>query len=303
MDTSDKGLQMRLLRMLGAAAIAVLMVALLAGSASAKGKDGNRDRIPDRWERAHHLSLKVKQTKKDQDRDGLNNLNEYRSHTDPRDVDSDNDGLDDVDEDRDRDGVDNGNEQRERTNPGIKDTNHNGVRDGREDADRDALNNRGEDRTANDPVDSDTDDDGIKDGDEKVGTIDSFDATTGILVITGLDGTKVSGKVDGSTKIKCETEDENESEHNGGGPVNPAPTSEDDSGDDSGHHGDSSGPGDDDHGHDHGDDDSDGVRNDDEGDDDNVCTVADLLPGTVVHEAELKLTSAGAVWHEVELVK
>ena len=81
-----------------AASLAVGALLLLAGSASAHGGDRNRDRIPDRWEKQHHLSLKVKQTRRDQDHDGLNNLGEWRSHTDPRNADSDDDGIKDDDE-------------------------------------------------------------------------------------------------------------------------------------------------------------------------------------------------------------
>jgi len=100
---------------LAAVTATALLVALLPAAASAAGGgDRNKDRIPDRWERAHDLSLKVKQTSKDQDRDGLKNLAEWRNHTDPRDADSDNDGLDDGDEvkvglnPRDRDSDDDG---------------------------------------------------------------------------------------------------------------------------------------------------------------------------------------------------
>jgi hypothetical protein len=80
--------------------LALALVAALGvvSSASAKSRDRNHDRLPDRWERAHHLSLKVKQAKRDQDRDGLNNRGEFRAKTDPRDEDSDDDGIDDGDE-------------------------------------------------------------------------------------------------------------------------------------------------------------------------------------------------------------
>lgn len=97
-----------------AIAAAALLVALLPAAATARSGDANKDRIPDRWERAHHLSLTVKQTNRDQDRDGLRNLAEWRNHTDPRDADSDEDGLDDGDEvrvgskPRDRDSDDDG---------------------------------------------------------------------------------------------------------------------------------------------------------------------------------------------------
>jgi len=81
------------------AALAVLAFALftiLAGPAAAR--DRNHDRIPDRWEKRHHLSLKVNQAKRDQDRDGLRNRAEFRAGLDPRDDDSDDDGLEDGDE-------------------------------------------------------------------------------------------------------------------------------------------------------------------------------------------------------------
>jgi hypothetical protein len=73
-------------------------IALIAAPSGAAAKDGNNDRIPDRWEKAHHLSLQVKQTRRDQDRDGLRNRGEFLSGHDPRDKDSDNDGVEDGDE-------------------------------------------------------------------------------------------------------------------------------------------------------------------------------------------------------------
>jgi hypothetical protein len=76
-----------------AALLALVGMLLLAGSASAK--DRNRDGIPDRWEKRHHLSLEVKQGRKDQDRDGLRNRAEWRAGTNPRDADSDDDGTED----------------------------------------------------------------------------------------------------------------------------------------------------------------------------------------------------------------
>jgi hypothetical protein len=78
-------------------ALAIAASMTLAGTALAK--DRNRDRIPDRWEKAHHLSLKVKQGGRDQDKDGLKNRGEWRAKLDPRDDDTDNDGVEDGDED------------------------------------------------------------------------------------------------------------------------------------------------------------------------------------------------------------
>src|SRR3954451_13133032 len=75
--------------------LAVLIVASLvfAPAASAHARDRNRDGLPDRWERAHHLSLHVNQARRDQDRDGLDNRGEYRAGMNPRDRDSDDDGI------------------------------------------------------------------------------------------------------------------------------------------------------------------------------------------------------------------
>jgi hypothetical protein len=87
----------RLVALLAALAAALLLA--LAPAAGAKGRgDRNHDRIPDRWERAHRLSLKQDQAKRDQDHDGLRNLAEFLAGTDPRDADSDGDGTDDGDE-------------------------------------------------------------------------------------------------------------------------------------------------------------------------------------------------------------
>ena len=81
-----------------AAAIGLAAAALLALASPALARDRNHDRIPDRWERAHHLSLKVNQARRDQDRDGLRNRGEFRAHLNPRDADSDDDGIEDGDE-------------------------------------------------------------------------------------------------------------------------------------------------------------------------------------------------------------
>ena len=66
-----------------AVAIAGLLVIALPSVAAAK--DRNHDRIPDRWEKRHHLSLHVNQAKRDQDRDGLKNRQEFKAGDDPRD--------------------------------------------------------------------------------------------------------------------------------------------------------------------------------------------------------------------------
>jgi hypothetical protein len=156
----------------GAAAVAAML--LSAGAASAK--DRNHDQIPDKWEKKFHLSLKVDQANKDQDRDKVDNLNEFQEGTNPRDRDSDDDG----------------------------------VADGKEDRDHDGLNNKNEDMTANLPDDKDTDNDGAKDDDENAGVIHSFDGTTLVIDLAG--GGQVSGLVTQNTEIECENENEIENE-------------------------------------------------------------------------------------------
>ena len=96
---------MRRMIIVGLATALAAGLMLLPAGASARSKhkscprsarvDRNRDRIPDRWECRHHLSLNVKQTKRDQDRDGLNNLGEFQAGDDPHKADSDNDGVED----------------------------------------------------------------------------------------------------------------------------------------------------------------------------------------------------------------
>jgi hypothetical protein len=87
----------RLLVVAAAACAAVLAVAT-TGSAHGNRGDRNHDRIPDRWERAFHLSLKVNQARRDQDHDGMRNRAEFLAGTNPRRADSDDDGTKDDDE-------------------------------------------------------------------------------------------------------------------------------------------------------------------------------------------------------------
>jgi hypothetical protein len=203
-------------------ALGALAMLALPGMAAAKSGDRNHDRIPDRWEKRHHLSLKVKQAHRDQDRDHLRNRAEFLAGDNPRD--------------------------------------------------------------------SDSDDDGVVDGDENAGTIKSFDAKAGRLVIDLFGGDTVSGLVTDQTEIECEDENGNAgtataSDDDGG------ESGEDNSGPDN--QGDNSGPGSS----------NSGPGNDDEGEDegDVNCTTADLVPGAIVEEAELELANGVATFEEVEL--
>ena len=183
------------MRRLALALTALLL--LLALPASAMARDRDHDGLPDRWEKKHHLSVTRASANGDPDRDHVDNWNEYREGTNPRDRDSDNDGRP----------------------------------DGREDRDRDGLSNAGEDATGNDPRDRDTDNDGIRDGREKGGTVRSF-GDDGTLVIALASGGTVSGLVTGFTEISCQSETASESRHRKA--ASRASSADEDLGDDNG---------------------------------------------------------------------
>lgn len=282
-------------------AIAAIALFVVPASALAMKGDRNRDRIPDRWEKRFGLSLKVDQRKRDQDRDGLRNLAEFRAGTSPKAVDTDRDGVDDTDEDRDNDSVDNGNEQRQGTRPNDRDTDNDRKLDAAEDRDRDGLNNGGEDASGNDPIDRDTDNDATEDGDEMAGTISAYDPLSGELTIIGFDGTSITALVDGSTRVACEDEDSEEASHDDDEDGNRravATRSDDES---SGPDEDGSEPGE-------GPEDEEGEETEDDGDiedgDDNRACPQDLLVvGARIHEAEiLDPTATPMVWEEIEVL-
>lgn len=151
------------------------------------------------------------------------------------------------------------------------------------------------------------------------GTITAFDNGTGVLTIAlNGSGDTFSGLVTRRTKIKCEDQSglpsdsrrarENEpGDDNGGrgsgsadnsGPGSGSGRGEEEPGDDNGVHGVE--PGDDNGGAVEPGDNKGGRHHDDNGVGAN-CTTADLVAGTVVHEAELDLRNGKAVWDEVEL--
>jgi hypothetical protein len=214
-------------------ALALGALALLAMPSLAAAKDRNHDRIPDRWEKRHKLSLTVNQARRDQDRDHLRNRAEFLAGDNPRDRDSD--------------------------------------------------------------------DDGTMDGSEQAGTIASFDAETGRLVIDLFGNDTVSGFVTDETEIKCEggsSTASSSSEGSGSGEEEPGDDHGEDgeeAGDDNGgdiQGADNSGPGSDNSGPGHDGDDDHGDR---------ICTTAELVPGAVVEEAELRVENGQATFEEVEL--
>ena len=78
------------------ATVGAALLAFAPGAMAHSWKgDRNHDRIPDRWERANHLSLKVNQARRDQDHDGLRNRAEFLAGDNPREADTDDDGIED----------------------------------------------------------------------------------------------------------------------------------------------------------------------------------------------------------------
>ncbi|HLB22180.1 MAG TPA: hypothetical protein VK605_08705 [Solirubrobacteraceae bacterium] len=130
--------------------------------------------------------------------------------------------------------------------------------------------------------------------DETAGTIASF--ANGALTITLNDGPTVSGKVTEGTEIECRSAMARAARDGDQGDDN-------DQGDDRGDDGQSSsGPGDGEHGDLSARDGDDNDANDDDAQDEaEHCTTAALVAGVVVREAELRVSSVGAVWEKVEL--
>ncbi len=148
------------------------------------------------------------------------------------------------------------------------------------DQDHDGLVNRQEFRAGDDPMDADSDGDGTPDGQEDAGTIASFDGTT--LTINLFGGQTISGTVTDATEVKCDNGDDQGDEDGDG------------LGGNSG-----SGGGDDKASHEGGDGPGDG-----QGDDDNAnCSTADLVPGAIVQEANLRAENGDAVFEEIELAE
>jgi hypothetical protein len=237
---------MRRLTLFISVALALLVFAIPA-TASAKRshhktrhslRDRNHNGIPDRWEK----KFRVHAASGDPDHDGVTNLGEFHNGTNPRDADTDNDG----------------------------------VKDGQDDAN----------------------DDGVADGQEQAGVIASFDATTGKLMVTLVNGDTQSGTVNSDTEIECDNPT-TASTRDGGG--DGQESGDDNSGSGSTQSGDdNSGPGstnsgDDDQG------DNNDQGDDDQGEHEGNCGTDALQAGTIVKEAELRLTSGGAVFKDIEL--
>jgi hypothetical protein len=108
--------------------------------------------------------------------------------------------------------------------------------------------------------------------------------TNGVLTIrladgTMVSGTMVSGTITDATRIDCESMAGGQEDENGDGAGN-----DQHGGDGGGRDGSGGGPG------------------DDGGPGNVACTLAAATPGTVVSEAELRLSGSGAVWESLLLI-
>jgi hypothetical protein len=124
---------------------------------------------------------------------------------------------------------------------------------------------------------------------DTAGTVASFSG--GVLTIRLNDGSEIHGLVTDATELECTAGMTTMMRSDGGG-------SGDSGGDQSGDQGEH-------HGGDQGDDQGAG---DDRGDNDDTggaqsCSSSALTPGAVVQGAELKVSSAGAIWDKVELAQ
>jgi hypothetical protein len=116
---------------------------------------------------------------------------------------------------------------------------------------------------------------------DNAGTVKSFE--NGVLTLTLGDGSTVSGAVTSDTELECAAQEEDQTMHADGDT-----SGGDNQGDDQGE-------------------DENGAQNDDQGEDQNDdeaqnnCSTANLTSGTIVDEAELRISGAGSVWEKLEL--
>jgi hypothetical protein len=123
---------------------------------------------------------------------------------------------------------------------------------------------------------------------DRAGMVKSF--THGVLTITLRDGSTVSGAVNGDTELECMAPAQMQAEPGDGGDGGGDQSGDDNVSNDARSMSADDGGGSDDQGGDQS-----------ENEDASACTSANLTPGTAVHEAELRITSAGAAWKKVEL--
>lgn len=195
--------------------------------------DFDRDGLTNLGEYRHGGLLRDEDTDNDGADDGDEVKDGLRS-TDIDDRDTDDDTIPDGDEDADDDGVDNEDEDDARegcraddddrdadsvadedenelhSRIGDSDSDDDGILDGHEDADEDGEANEDEDDSPADHCSGDHDGNGESDEDEgdESGTIDSFDAASGTLVVTTENGLTITVVVTEHTEIEFENADD-----------------------------------------------------------------------------------------------
>ncbi len=146
----------------------------------------------------------------------------------------------------------------------------------------------------------------ILDGEEDAGKIQSFDPTTGKLVIALFTEETVSGIVTEATEIECGHSSASASDMGPGGDEGEDGPGDHEGGEEAGED-DHSGPeeaGDDDSGEEEAEDEHGGEGGGEHGEPgtgEGGCTTADLTEGAVVKEAELKLEGGTASFEKIEL--
>jgi hypothetical protein len=187
--------------------------------------DFDKDGLTNVAEYRHGTKLRDEDT----DNDGADDGDEVRdgfASTNVRDADTDNDGRLDGDEDADHDGVANEDEDdasetcaradddTDRDHVADEDENELGLEVGDADSDNDGVTDGSEDRDHDGEANEDEDDvlgdacdDSSEDAGDLLGTIASYDAGTGALVVTTVSGGTVTETVTVDTRIEFEHAD------------------------------------------------------------------------------------------------
>jgi hypothetical protein len=129
----------------------------------------------------------------------------------------------------------------------------------------------------------------------QVGTITSFDSSTGELVITTAKGRAISALVTDDTHIQCRHDDDADDSTDDNTATVSRHGDDDEDGDDDDHGGRGDDDGDDDdHGDDHG-------HHGHHGHHSSKCSTDDLTEGTAVRRARIDLDGDDAVWTKLKL--